>query len=102
MSPSGGRTLPLKLKLLSAGRILTDADVAPPVIVSVARNGNALDFLKLWTSMPGEANDNGVAFRFDDGVWVYNLSTKGLSIGTYRITLKLPDGDLVCAGFVLR
>jgi hypothetical protein len=96
-----GRTLPLKLKLFSAGRMLTDADVAPPIIVSLSRSGNALDLDTLDLDA-GEANDNGVMFRFDDGVWIYNLSTKGLSSGTYRITLKLPDGDLVCAGFFLR
>ena len=89
-----GRTLPLKLQLFSASRILTDADVAPPKIVGLMRSGSAIP-LEILDLDSGEANSDGSYFRYTDGYWIYNLSTKGLSTGTYKITLQLPDGDLV-------
>ena len=75
--------------------------MAPPVIAGLVRSGSALplDILDLDS---GEANSSGTDFRFADGVWFYNLSTKNLVSGTYKITLKLPDGDLVCGCFILR
>ena len=50
----------------------------------------------------GQANDNGLLFRASDGQWVYNLSTAGLSSGTYTITVLMPDGRRYDGGFVLR
>jgi len=96
-----GRTVPLKLRLFSGGRLLTNTEVSPPKIVGLVRSGNAIP-LDTWDSDSGEANDSGPYFRFSDGNWVYNLSTKRLSSGIYVITLELPDGDLVCGAFVIR
>jgi probable HAF family extracellular repeat protein len=96
-----GRTLPLKLRLLSDGRLLTPSDVDPPKIVGLAKDAAAIPLTTLDLDSSA-ANDNGVMFRYADGLWVYNLGTKGWSAGTYTITLLLPDGDLVGAGFVLR
>lgn len=95
-----GRTLPLRLQLFAGDRLLTDADVAAPKIVGLIRIGDAVP-IDTYDLDSGEANDNGPYFRFSDGNWVYNLGTKRLSSGTYKITLELPDGDRVCAAFVL-
>ena len=96
-----GRTLPLKLHLFAGDTMLTDADVAPPKIVALTRSGNAIP-LETLDLDAGQSNDNGSCFRFADGFWVFNLSTKGLTSGTYTIILEMPDGQLMSAGFVLR
>jgi hypothetical protein len=95
------RTLPLRLGLLRDGVALGNADVSPPQIVALIRNGAPLDLATMDLDA-GQANDNGVLFRFSDGNWVYNLSTQGLSPGTYTITMQMPDGRRWNAGFVLR
>jgi hypothetical protein len=96
-----GRTLPLRLGLFRDGVALSNADVSPPQIVALIRNGEALDLATMDLDA-GQANDNGVLFRFSDRNWVYNLSTQGLSPGTYTITIQMPDGRRWNAGFVLR
>jgi hypothetical protein len=96
-----GRTLPLRLGLFRDGVALSNADVSPPQIVALIRNGEALDLATMDVDA-GQANDNGTLFRFSDGNWAYNLSTQGLSPGTYTITMQMPDGRRWNAGFVLR
>lgn len=98
-----GRTLPLKLQLLCGTTVLTEAEVAPPQIVSIVREGEAVN-LETIDPDAGEANDGGMMFRFSDvdSQWVYNLDTGGLSAGTYSITIKMPDGKQYVGGFVLR
>ncbi len=96
-----GRTLPLKLQMFCHATALTDADVAAPRIVGLLRGGDPVD---LTTVDPdaGEANDNGVLFRYSAPNWVYNLNTQGLAPGTYLIIIELPDGQRYVAAFVLR
>ena len=96
-----GSTLPLKLQLFCGGTMLTAADVAAPRIVALQRNGDAVN-LETVDVNAGESNDNGILFRFSDPNWVYNLSTPGLTTGTYVIAIELPDGRKVFGGFVLR
>ena len=98
-----GRTLPLKLQLFCGGTALTDADVAPPQIVAlVPTSGTPVD-LEVVDLDAGEANDNGLLFRYSDPNWVYNLSTKGLSgETTYTIVIEMPDGLRYAAAFVLK
>ena len=95
-----GRTVPLKLQL-SCGANLISAGVAPPQIVALVRNGDALNLTTIDPDA-GQANDNGLLFRASNGQWVYNLSTAGLSSGTYTITVLMPDGRSYDAGFVLK
>jgi len=96
-----GSTLPLRLQLFRDGVALTNADVSPPQIADLLRNGEALD-LAMMDLDAGQANDSGTLFRFSDSNWVYNLSTQGLSPGTYTITIRMPDGRRWDAGFVMR
>jgi len=49
-----------------------------------------------------QANDDGFDFRFADDLWIYNLSTKNLQIGTYFVTIGTPDGLRYRAAFDLR
>jgi hypothetical protein len=96
-----GRTLPLKLQLACSGTPMGADDVAAPYIAQLMRNGDALDLNTLDLDS-GTANDSGVTFRFDDVQWIYNLSTVGLSSGTYTITVRLPDGRRLDGAFVLK
>jgi serine protease len=96
-----GSTLPLKLRMYCGGTLLTDADVAPPRIVALAKSGDPIDLATVDVDAGG-ANDNGTLLRFSDGNWIYSLSTKALASGTYVITIELPDSRRFNAGFVLR
>jgi hypothetical protein len=96
-----GRTLPLKLQLSCGATALTDADVAAPRIVALVREGDAID-LETIDPDAGAANDNGLLLRYSAPNWIYNLSTQGLTTGTYVITIEMPDGLRYSAAFVLR
>ena len=96
-----GKTLPLKFQLLVRSVPMTAQEVKAPTIAQLSRVGEPplnLDTLDLDA---GQANDSGYAFRSSDGQWVYNLSTKGLSVGTYSVTIQMPDGRRYVAGFAL-
>lgn len=96
-----GRTVPLRLRLFCGATPLTDQDVAPPTLVDLRRAGDPIN-LGTIDPDPGEANDSGLRFRFSEGNWVYNLSTRDLIAGTYEVRIELPDGRVFAAAFVLR
>lgn len=96
-----GSTIPIKLQLFCSGVVCTNPTIAPPRIVALFASGGPIDLATVDINS-GAANDNGVYFRFSDPSWVYNLSTQGLSAGTYTITIQMPDGRRFNAGFVLR
>jgi hypothetical protein len=96
-----GSTLPLKLQMFCGGSALTARDVAAPQIVLLMRFGEEIALATIDPDS-GEANDNGLLFRFSDPNWVYNLSTKDLTTGTFVIAIRLPDGRRFTASFVLR
>lgn len=95
------RTLPLKLTLTCNGVILTDLDVPPPTISEIARDGEALD-LPTADVDSGDANDDGLAFRFSDDAWIYNLGTRGLEAGSYVLSVTTAEGVSYAAAFFLR
>jgi len=98
-----GRTLPLKLELACGSTLLNSADVAAPTIVSIAPQGATPLDLAVIEPDAGEANDNGLLFRFADPQWVYNLNTKDLMPGTvYDVTIKMPDGRNLVSRFALK
>jgi hypothetical protein len=96
-----GSTLPLKLQLFSGSTLLTSAATAPPQITGLVRNGNAVNLTSVDPDS-GQANDVGTLFRYSGPDWVFNLSTKGLTAGTYTLTIKVPGGLSYNAGFVLK
>jgi len=96
-----GSTLPLKLYLYCGSTMLTSAGVSPPLLVGLTRLGEEIP-LNTIDPDSGEANDNGLLFRYAEPNWVYNFSTKDLSTGTYEIVIQMPDGRRFVAGFVLR
>lgn len=96
-----GSTLPLRLQLYCTASGLSDADVAPPKIVELKLAGTALDISDIDLDA-GNSADGGLLFRYSGGNWVYNLSTKNLVVGTYIITIEMPDGLRYQASFVLK
>jgi hypothetical protein len=97
-----GGTLPLKLHLFCGAAAMTGSEVAPPEIVDLQRTGEPLG-LETLDLDAGQANDNGLLFRsVSGGNWVYNLSTRDLTAGTFEITILMPDDRRFVAGFVLR
>ena len=98
-----GRVLPLKMELRRDALALSDTDVDPPTVVKVARVGGPLNLEVMDIDDAGAANEDGVEFRFEDGIWIYNLSTKEFTEpGVYFATIELPDGYRYQAGFELR
>lgn len=95
-----GRTLPIKLKLLIAGRPVTADDVSAPEIVALFRGGVKLDLAKL--DLDGGKPGHDLHLRSAGRKWLYNLSTEGLAPGTYAIVLRMPDDRRYSARFVLR
>lgn len=94
----------MKLLLFSAGGTgFTDADVeTPPRIVGVMTDDFS-SYLLLDNLEAGEANDDGEDFRFADGNWVYNLSTRGLQRRIKSsVTVEMPDGRQFVTGFALK
>jgi hypothetical protein len=95
-----GQALPLMLGLSCQEVAVTEPGFAPR-IVEVTRSGEALP-LETITLDTGQANDHGLLFRRAGGKWVYNMSTGGLSVGTYAITIELADRTRYISGFVLK
>jgi hypothetical protein len=86
-----GRTLPLKLQLSCGGRALTSVDTAPPRLAAVALISSSVS--GTLAAVPLEITaDTGGVFRSENTKWIYNLSTKGLSPGSYQVVIAMPDG----------
>ncbi|MEZ0326558.1 MAG: PxKF domain-containing protein [Fimbriimonas sp.] len=84
-----GSTIPVKFKLTAGSAAITNQSAT-------------LSFAKVTEGVTGEVNDAGTnvqgtlgnQFRFSEesGEYVFNWSTKGLGIGTYRLYIELGDG----------
>jgi hypothetical protein len=96
-----GNTLPLKLRLYCGTTELTDTAVPAPQIFQLWRSGEEVP-LTLLDLDSGASNDDGYIFRYSDGTWIYNLSTRNLTTGSYIVTILMPDGNRYHASFVLR
>jgi hypothetical protein len=84
-----GRVLPIKFQLTGASAGITDA-VIRLLIYKVSDNvvGDALDV------QSSSAATTGNLFRFENGEYVFNLSTAGLTPGTYQLQVDMGDGVL--------
>jgi hypothetical protein len=94
-----GRVLPLRLRLFCGTMTLTPTHVSAPRIVALKRDGQPLDI----NVLDLEAGKHfRLAFHYTQPDWAFNLKTRGLLPGTYTITIQLPDGRRMDAGFVLK
>ena len=88
---------------LSCGDLpLTDAGIAAPRLVAMQRDGGPVEPLEGANMDAGRSNGGGMAFRFSEGAWTYNLSTRGLAAGNYTLWIRTPDGIEHPARFGLR
>ena len=92
-----GRILPIKFQLTGASAGITDA-VIKLVVFKVSNNvaGEAVD-----VQSPSPAT-TGNLFRFENGEYVFNLSTAGLTRGTYQLQVDMGDGVLRAINITLK
>ncbi len=96
-----GGTIPLKLRLSCGDELLTEGDVAAPAVAGLSLNSTPIPLYGL-DLHAGNSNGGDPAFHSSEDLWIYNLDTSALLPGSWTITIGLPDGRRVCAGFVLR
>ncbi|HSL54519.1 MAG TPA: DNA/RNA non-specific endonuclease, partial [Pyrinomonadaceae bacterium] len=92
-----GRTLPLKFQLTGASAGITDAEIRL-LVYKVSDNvvGNAVDVES------NSAATTGNLFRFENGEYVFNWSTAGLTAGTYQLQIDMGDGVVRAVNISLR
>jgi hypothetical protein len=92
-----GRTLPIKFQLTGASAGVTDAVIR--LLVFKVNNtvvGEAMDVEST------SAATTGNLFQYVNGEYVFNLSTSGLSVGTYQLQIDMGDGVLRTVNIALR
>lgn len=108
-SPSGltkayklGSTLPIKFQLFDANGAPIGTAKATLTLNMVSNGVDLTDPVTVLDS--GSSNDNGNTFRYDPvgQQYIFNLSTKNLQQGTYKITVSLDDGTSIITFFELR
>jgi len=84
-----GRTVPVKFQLTGASAGITNA-VATLSVAQVSSNVTGTYVEAVSTS----AASSGNTFRYDSssGQYIFNMATKGLSTGTWRLLVDLHDG----------
>jgi len=92
-----GRTIPIQFQLTGASAGITDA-VIKLLVFKVSDNvvGDAMDVQST------SAATTGNLFLYENGVYVYNLNTAGLSAGTYQLQVDMGDGVLRTVNISLR
>jgi hypothetical protein len=92
-----GRTLPIKFQLTGASAGVTDA-VIRLVIYQVNNNvvGDPVDVEST------SAATTGNLFRFENGYYVFNLSTAGMPAGTYQLQIDMGDGVIRAVNISLK
>ncbi|HEY3309834.1 MAG TPA: HYR domain-containing protein [Desulfuromonadaceae bacterium] len=83
-----GSTIPVKFRLTdSNGASITNA--AATIILQKSAGSTSVGDIVKPVSSGGSNMDN--FFRYDSGQYIYNLSTNGLSAGTWQIIVSLDD-----------
>jgi hypothetical protein len=92
-----GRTVPVKFQLTGASAGITNA-VARLYVAKVTDSVVGTEEAAGSTS----AATAGNLFRYSDGQYIFNLSTDGLSAGTYQLRVDMGDGALRTVTISLR
>ena len=97
-----GSTLPIKFYVCDANGVHVSTAVASLAVLKVSSGVDTGDPVTVLDS--GASNDNGIYFRWDSSgqQYIYNLSTKNQSTGTYRIVITLNDGTLIITYYQLK
>jgi hypothetical protein len=84
-----GSTVPVKFALFDANGAAVSTAVAN---LYVAKMTNATEYGDYELIVSTSSATTGNLFRFSDGLYIFNLGTKNLSTGTWRIEVRLNDG----------
>ena len=84
-----GSTVPVKFSLSDAGGLSVASAVANLTIAQVT---NQIDGTYV-EAVSTAAATTGTLFRYDGQQYIFNLNTKGLSKGTWRLKVSLDDGS---------
>jgi hypothetical protein len=76
-----GSTVPVKVQLLDAAGVNVSSEATTLTVQQLVR---VSDEAASQAADSGQANPD-FGFRFADGAYMYNLSTKGLTVGTYEL-----------------
>lgn len=82
-----GRTIPVKFRLTGASAGITDLEAhlyIAKVIDGIVGTEEEADSTS--------CEDEGNTFRYDDGQYIFNLGTRHLSKGTWRLRVDMGDG----------
>jgi hypothetical protein len=92
-----GRTIPIKFQLTGASAGVTDAQIHL-ILYKVSDNvvGDPVDVEST------SAATTGNLFRYDNGYYVFNLSTAGLTAGTYQLQVDMGDGVIRAVNISLK
>jgi alpha-tubulin suppressor-like RCC1 family protein len=82
-----GSTVPVKFRLTDVSAAITNA-IAKLTLAKVSATVTGGDVEAISTS----AATSGNLFRYDTGQYIFNLSTKSLAVGTWRLSIDLGDG----------
>ncbi len=97
-----GRTIPAKIALTDcSGSSVPDAQVS----ISIGKISNTVEGTVELLDVEASGNANtGTYFRYDPVTeqYIYNLSTKGLSTGTYRLSAHTDNSDAYSVDFSLK
>jgi hypothetical protein len=93
-----GQVVPIRLQLDCSGTNISDAVVR---LLSVTKISGTITGTELESESPGNAN-SGNLFDYTGGQYNYNLSTTGLSAGTWVIKIDLGDGTTRDVRFSVR
>jgi YDG domain-containing protein/Big-like domain-containing protein/MBG domain-containing protein len=89
-----GSTIPTKFQLFKAdGTTAITSAIATIAVVKIDNTAETPINEDLITSPA----DDGINFRVSSGQYIYNLSTKNWTAGTYRIIANLDDGSQITA-----
>ena len=86
-----GSVVPVKFRLTDA-RGLSIATAVARLALQMYAGGQPVG-TPVDATPPGNA-DAGDRFRYDGDQYVYNLSTKGLAVGTWQLQVRLDDGTV--------
>jgi hypothetical protein len=85
-----GSTVPVKFRLTDRNGVRVPGVVAH-LTIQLLSNGNPIG-TPIDATAPGGA-DSGNVFRDDGSQYIYNLATRPLSVGTWRLQASLDDGS---------
>lgn len=94
-----GSTIPVKLQLSDrSGNPVSGATVK----VYISQISDGVSGAELEASSSAAADTGNIMRNPEPGLYIFNLSTKGFSVGTYRLRIVYPDGTSSSVDFSVK